>query len=257
MTQIIYGRHPVLAALRQADCLLEEVVIAQGTQGHWLGEVSRRARAAGVRVRELERPALDRLAGTTHHQGILARRATYTYKSESELLDLASNLSEPPLLVAADGLTDPMNLGNLSRSAYASGAHGIIIPKERAAGVTPAVLKAAAGALEFLPIFRVTNLADCLKRLKETGLTIVGTDSRAEKSLYDADLTGPLALVIGSEDKGLRPRVRQQCDLLVAIPMARAEVGSLNAAAAGAVVLFEIRRQRLKIVPSSQFPIPS
>jgi 23S rRNA (guanosine2251-2'-O)-methyltransferase len=257
MTQIIYGRHPVLAALRQADCLLEEVVIAQGTQGHWLGEVRRRARAAGVRVRELERPALDRLAGTTHHQGILARRATYTYKSESELLDLASNLSEPPLLVAADGLTDPMNLGNLSRSAYASGAHGLIIPKERAAGVTPAVLKAAAGALEFLPIFRVTNLADCLKRLKETGLTIVGTDSRAEKSLYDADLTGPLALVIGSEDKGLRPRVRQQCDLLVAIPMARAEVGSLNAAAAGAVVLFEIRRQRLKIVPSSQFPIPS
>jgi len=257
MTQIIYGRHPVLAALRQADCLLEEVVIAQGTQGHWLGEVRRRARAAGVRVRELERPALDRLAGTTHHQGILARRATYTYKSESELLDLASNLSEPPLLVAADGLTDPMNLGNLSRSAYASGAHGLIIPKERAAGVTPAVLKAAAGALEFLPIFRVTNLADCLKRLKETGLTIVGTDSRAEKSLYDADLTGPLALVIGSEDKGLRPRVRQQCDLLVAIPMARAEVGSLNAAAACAVVLFEIRRQRLKIVPSSQFPIPS
>ena len=257
MTQIIYGRHPVLAALRQADCLLEEVVIAQGTQGHWLGEVRRRARAAGVRVRELERPALDRLAGTTHHQGILARRATYTYKSESELLDLASNLSEPPLLVAADGLTDPMNLGNLSRSAYASGAHGLIIPKERAAVVTPAVLKAAAGALEFLPIFRVTNLADCLKRLKETGLTIVGTDSRAEKSLYDADLTGPLALVIGSEDKGLRPRVRQQCDLLVAIPMARAEVGSLNAAAAGAVVLFEIRRQRLKIVPSSQFPIPS
>jgi 23S rRNA (guanosine2251-2'-O)-methyltransferase len=256
MTQIIYGRHPVLAALRQADSSLEEVVIAQGTQGHWLGEVRRLARAAGVRLRELERPALDRLAGTTHHQGILARRGIFAYRSEGELLDLVSGLTEPPLLVAADGLTDPMNLGNLSRSALAAGAHGLIIPRERAAGVTPAVLKAAAGALEFLPLFRVTNLADCLIRLKEPGLTIVGTDSRGEKSLYAADLTGPLALVIGSEDKGLRPRVRQQCDLVVAIPMARAEIGSLNAAAAGAVVLFEIRRQRLEEVPSSEFKVP-
>ncbi|MBI4797114.1 MAG: 23S rRNA (guanosine(2251)-2'-O)-methyltransferase RlmB [Deltaproteobacteria bacterium] len=257
MTQIIYGRHPVLAALRQADCHLEEVVIAQGTQGHWLGEVRRLARALGVRVRELERPALDRLAGTSHHQGILARRATYAYKSEGELLDMVSSLTAPPLLVAADGLTDPMNLGNLSRSALAAGAHGLIIPRERAAGVTPAVLKAAAGALEFLPLFRVTNLADCLRRLKEAGLTIIGSDARVAKNIYDADLTGPLALVIGSEDKGMRARVRQQCDLVVAIPMARQEVGSLNAAAAGAVVLFEIRRQRLGKVPSSKFQVPS
>lgn len=243
--QIIYGRHPVLAALRQADSPLEEVVIAQGTKGHWLGEVRRLARALGVRLRELERPALDRLAGTAHHQGILARRATFAYRSEEELPDLVSGLTEPSLLVAGDGLTDPMNLGNLSRSAWAAGAHGLIIPRDRAVGVTPAVLKAAAGALEFLPIFRVTNLADCLVRLKDTGLTIIGADSRAEMSLYAADLTVPLTLVIGSEDKGLRPRVRQQCDLLVTIPMARPEIGSLNAAAAGAVVLFEIRRQRL------------
>jgi 23S rRNA (guanosine2251-2'-O)-methyltransferase len=252
MTQIIYGRHPVLAALRQADSLLEEVVIARGTKGHWLGEVRCLARAKGVRLKEL-----DRLAGTTHHQGILARRGAYTYRSETELLDLISELTEPPLLVAADGITDPMNLGNLCRSALAAGAHGLIIPKDRAAGVTPAVLKAAAGALEFLPIFRVTNLADCLRRMKDAELTIIGADSRAEKSLYDVDLTIPLALVIGREDKGLRPRVRQQCDLLVSIPMARQEVGSLNAAAAGAVVLFEIRRQRLARVPSSKFQVPS
>ena len=244
MTQIIYGRHPVLAALRRADAPLEEVVIARGTKSHWLVEVRRLARAQGVRLRELERPALDRLAGTTQHQGVLARRGMYTYKSERELLDLVPSLPEPVLLVAADGLTDPMNLGNLSRSAYAAGAQGLIIPKDRAAGVTPAVLKAAAGALEILPLFRVTNLADCLRRLKDAGLTIIGTDSRADQSLYDADLTLPLVLVIGSEDKGLRPRVRQQCDLLVSIPMAAPEIGSLNAAAAGAVVLFEIRRQR-------------
>ncbi|MDD2900998.1 MAG: 23S rRNA (guanosine(2251)-2'-O)-methyltransferase RlmB [Syntrophales bacterium] len=246
MTQIIYGRHPVLAALRQGDSALEEVVIARGTKGHWLGEVRRLARAQGVRLRELDRPALDRLAGTGHHQGILARRATFIYRSETELLDLVAGLAEPALLVAADGLTDPMNLGNLCRSAYAAGAHGLIIPKDRAAGVTPAVLKAAAGALEFLPLFRVTNLADCLIHLQEAGLMIIGTDSQAEKSIYDVDLTGPLVLVIGSEDKGLRPRVRQQCNLLLSIPMARQEVGSLNAAAAGAVVLFEIRRQRLR-----------
>jgi 23S rRNA (guanosine2251-2'-O)-methyltransferase len=233
------------------------VVIAQGTQGHWLGEVRRLAKASGVRLRELERPALDRIAGTTHHQGILARRGIFAYRAETELPDLVSGLTEPALFVAADGLTDPMNLGNLSRSAYAAGAHGLIIPRERAAGVTPAVLKAAAGALEYLPLFRVTNLADCLRRVKETGLFIIGTDSRAEKSLYDADLTGPLAVVIGSEDKGLRPRVRQQCDLIVSIPMARPEIGSLNAAAAGAVVLFEIRRQRLNKVPSSGFRVPS
>lgn len=244
--QIIYGRHAVLAALRRADSPLEEVVIAQGTRGPWLGEVRRLARAAGVRLRELERPALDRLAGNAHHQGIVARRGTYTYRGEAELLDLPSRLPEPALLVAADGLTDPMNLGNLCRSALAAGAHGLIIPKDRAAGVTPAVLKAAAGALESLPLFRVTNLAQCLQRLQETGLTIIGADSRAAASLYDTDLRGPVVLVIGSEDKGLRPRVRQQCHQVLAIPMARPEIGSLNAAAAGAVILFEIRRQRLK-----------
>jgi 23S rRNA (guanosine2251-2'-O)-methyltransferase len=139
-----------------------------------------------------------------------------------------------------------MNLGNLCRSAGAAGAHGLIIPKDRAVGVTPAVAKAAAGALEYLTVYRVTNLADCLKRLKEAGLTVVGTDAQAPASLYDTDLTGPLALVIGSEDKGLRPRVRQQCDLMAAIPLSASGIGSLNAATAGAVALFEARRQRLQ-----------
>jgi 23S rRNA (guanosine2251-2'-O)-methyltransferase len=138
-----------------------------------------------------------------------------------------------------------MNLGNLCRSACAAGAHGLIIPKDRAAGVTPVVAKAAAGALEYLAIYRVTNLADCLARLKDAGLTIVGTDAASSQSIYDTDLTGPLALVVGSEDKGLRPRVRQQCDWVVSIPMAAAEIGSLNAATSGAVALFEARRQRL------------
>jgi len=245
MTQIIYGRHPVLAALRQPESPLEEILVAQGAGGQWVHEVKRLARAAGVRLRLAERAALDRVCGTPNHQGILARRGSYVYRGLAELLDDVARLTEPALLVAADSLTDPMNLGNLCRSALAAGAHGIIIPKDRAAGVTPVVIKAAAGALEYLAVYRVTNLADCLARLKDAGLAIVGTDAAASESIYAADLTRPLALVIGSEDKGLRPRVRQQCDLVASIPMAAPEIGSLNAAASGAVALFEARRQRI------------
>jgi 23S rRNA (guanosine2251-2'-O)-methyltransferase len=245
MTAIIYGRHPVLAALRQADTPLEEIIVAQGAGGKWLNEVRRLARAAGIRLRVQDRIALDRLCGTQNHQGIAARRGSYVYRSEAELLNDLAGLGEPALLVAADGLTDPMNLGNLCRSACAAGAHGLIIPKDRAAGVTATVAKAAAGALEYLPIYRVTNLADCLKRLKDAGLAIIGAAADAPQPIYEADLTKPLALVIGREDKGMRPRVRQQCDLVLAIPMAAPEIGSLNAATSGAVALFEARRQRL------------
>ena len=158
---------------------------------------------------------------------------------------VSDSLTGPALLVAADSLTDPMNLGNLCRSAFAAGAHGIIIPKDRAAGVTPVVIKAAAGALEYLPVYRVTNLADCLGSLRDAGLAIIGAAADAPQSIYDTDLTQPLVLVIGSEDKGLRPRVRKQCDLVASIPMAAPEIGSLNAATSGAVALFEARRQRL------------
>jgi 23S rRNA (guanosine2251-2'-O)-methyltransferase len=245
MSQIIYGRHPVLAALRQPDTPLEEIIVAQGAGGAWLHEVRRLARTAGVRLRLQERWMLDRLCGTPNHQGIAARRGSYSYRSEAELLDGLAMLAAPALLVAVDGLTDPMNLGNLCRSALAAGAHGLIIPKDRAVGVTPTVAKAAAGALEYLAVYRVTNLADCLGRLKEAGLAVIGTAAEASQTLYDTDLTLPLVLVIGSEDKGLRPRVRQQCDLVVAISMAAPAIGSLNAATAGAVALFEARRQRL------------
>ena len=248
MDQIIYGRHPVVAALRQPDSPLEEIIVAQGVKGAWLHEVKRLARAAGVRLRLQERAALDRLCGTPNHQGILARRGSYVYRGLVELLDGLALLSGPALLVAADSLTDPMNLGNLCRSACAAGAQGLIIPKDRAAGVTPVVIKAAAGALEYLPVYRVTNLADCLGRLKDAGLAIVGADAASPQTIYDTDLTQPLALVIGSEDKGLRPRVQKQCDLIASIPMAEQEIGSLNAATAAAVALFEARRQRLRAI---------
>jgi 23S rRNA (guanosine2251-2'-O)-methyltransferase len=245
MTTIIYGRQPVLAALRQQDTPLEEILVAEGLGGRIFSEVRDLARVAGVRLKQVPRSALDRLCRTANHQGLAARRAVFEYQELEELLAGLVGLKEPALLVVADSLTDPMNLGNLCRSALAAGVHGLIIPKDRAAGVTPVVIKAAAGALEVLPVCRVTNLAETLKRLKEENLWVVGAEAGASQSLYDADLTMPLALVIGGEDTGIRPRVKQQCDLLVAIPFASEAVSSLNAAAAGAVALFEIRRQRL------------
>jgi len=244
MTTIIYGRQPVVAALRQGKAPLEEILVAEGVGGRFLSEVRDLARSAGVRLRQVPRPALDRLCRTSNHQGVAARRAVFAYQDLEALLEGLAEQKDPALLVAADSLTDPMNLGNLCRSALAAGAHGLIIPKDRAAGVTPAVIKAAAGALEVLPVCRVTNLAATLMRLKDAGLWVMGTDSGAPRSLYDADLTVSLALVIGGEDTGIRPRVRQQCDELLAIPLASEAVGSLNAAAAGAVALFEIQRQR-------------
>jgi 23S rRNA (guanosine2251-2'-O)-methyltransferase len=245
MTTIIYGRQPVLAALRQKSAPLEEVLVAEGMGGRILAEVRDLARSAGVRLKPVPRSALDRLCSTANHQGLAARRGSFAYLDLEDLLAGLAGLPEPALLVVADSLTDPMNLGNLCRSALAAGAHGLIIPKDRAAGVTGAVIKAAAGALETLPVCRVTNLSETLKRLQEENMWVVGAEAGASQSLYEADLTGPLALVIGGEDTGIRPRVRQHCDLLLAIPLAPQAVGSLNAAAAGAVALFEIRRQRL------------
>ena len=247
MTTIIYGRQPVLAALRRKEGPLEEILVAEGLGGRTFSEVRELARNAGVRLKQVPRSALDRLCRTANHQGLAARRAVFAYQELEELLEKLAGLRDPALLVVADSLTDPMNLGNLCRSALAAGAHGLIIPKDRAAGITPAVIKAGAGALEVLPVCRVTNLAETLIRLKEADLWVVGADAGATQSLYETDLTMPLALVIGGEDTGIRPRVRQQCDLLVAIPFASQAIGSLNAASAGAVALFEIRRQRLAL----------
>ena len=205
MTEIIYGRHPVLAALRRPESPLEEVIVAQGVGGPWLDEVRRLARAAKVRFRVQERAALDRLCGTPHHQGIMARRGAYVYLSESDLLDRLPELTEPALLVAADSLTDPMNLGNLCRSALSAGAHGVIIPKDRAVGVTPAVAKAAAGALEYLPVYRVTNLAQCLMQLKDAGLFVIGTDAGAAKPFTRPTSPGPWSWSSAAKKRACAP----------------------------------------------------
>jgi 23S rRNA (guanosine2251-2'-O)-methyltransferase len=224
---------------------VEEVLIARGSGARWFEEVKALAQKHGVRFRLVEPARLQRLAGTVNHQGIAARTFGYHYCPETELWERLGQAGQSALAVVADCLQDPMNLGNLIRTAQAMGAQGVILPKNRAVGVTSAVAKAAAGALAHIPVCRVTNLAEAIFRLKDLGLWVIGAEAAAPKHLYAADLTGPVALVIGGEGQGLRPRVERACDLVLAIPMTSGKITSLNAATAGAVFLYEILRQRI------------
>ena len=180
MGQLIYGRQAVLAALRGPAGPLEEVLVAEGQDEGFVRQVRHLARAAGVPLKVMPRAALDRLCGRGRHQGVAARRGDFAYVSLEEMVEVVAGAGATPLLVAGDSLQDPMNLGNLCRSALAAGAQGVIIPKDRAAAVTPAVLKAAAGALESLPVARVTNLAESLIRLKAAGLWVAGLEAGAD-----------------------------------------------------------------------------
>jgi len=203
-------------------------------------------------VREAPREKLDRLAGTDRHQGVVAVVADYRYRELGELLEGARAAGAPPLVVVLDGIEDPQNLGAIIRSAHALGAHGVVIPKDRAAGITPAAAKASAGAVEHCPVARVTNLAQALERLKEAGVWTVATDASADEPISAVDLTVPTALVIGSEGAGVRPLVRRTCDRVARIPM-QGKVGSLNASASAAIALYEVLRQRT----AAKKPAPS
>lgn len=241
----LYGVHPVRELLRAGGEGLVELWLAEGGERvRALEEVVRMARAAGGRVREAPRAKLDRLAGTERHQGVVAVVGDYRYRQLEDLLELARAAEEPALVVVLDGLEDPQNLGAVVRSAHALGAHGVVIPKDRAAGITAAAAKASAGAVEHCAVARVTNLAQALETLKGAGVWTVATDADAPEELSLIDLTVPTALVIGSEGGGVRPLVRRTCDRLARIPM-RGKVGSLNAAASAAIALYEAARQRL------------
>lgn len=203
------------------------------------------ARERGIPIKEVPREELDRRALSRAHQGVIALVAPKEMTDVDAMIELARSRGEPPLIVVAAEIQDPQNLGSLIRSAEAAGAHGLIFPRHRSAPLSPAVLKASAGAAEYLLLSEVTNLSRCLEELKERGLWVCGADQNAEKVCYEVDLTGPLALVVGGEGRGIPRLVRERCDFLVRIPMS-GRVGSLNAAVAGAVLLFEILRQRRK-----------
>ena len=243
MSRFIYGANPVLEAIRAHPQEIVRILVERGHDGrpsHGAERVVQAAHEAGVRVEDAPRGELQRRASGGAHQGIGAELSEFHY---AELDDLLLPSAQKPFLVVLDGVTDPQNLGALARSAQALGAHGLVLPKDRAAGVTPAAFKAAAGALERFPVARVTNLSRALEELKERSVWTVALAADAERDLSQIDLTSGIALVLGGEGKGVRPLVRRSCDHEARIPM-HGGVGSLNVGAAGAIAFFEVARQR-------------
>jgi 23S rRNA (guanosine2251-2'-O)-methyltransferase len=238
---ILSGIHPVAEALR-AGTALERIVIAQGAGGPRLQEIIDLARRASVPVRFEPRASLERLAGSSAHQGVIALGAARKYA------DLES-VAEAEMLVVLDGVEDPHNLGAIIRTAHAAGAGAAIIPERRAASVTDVVAKAAAGALEHLPVVRVTNINRALEELKERGYWIYGLDERGTQAHDQTDYAQRSVLVLGGEGKGLHEQVRKHCDVIVRIPMA-GKISSLNVSVAAGVVLFEWRRRKGSAAPS-------
>jgi 23S rRNA (guanosine2251-2'-O)-methyltransferase len=231
VADVVYGRHPVREALRGRRRVIEVLTTARGADAGWL-------EGTRVAVRAVGRDALDALAGSPDHQGVVARVEPYPYADADALA-----AAERPLLVALDGITDPQNLGAVARAAECAGAGGLIVPRHRAAHVTPAVCRASAGAVEHLPVAIVPNLADWLLEIRRPGLWTYGADADGRLPYTHADLADGTVLVIGAEGSGLRPRVRQACDAIVSIPL-HGHVESLNAGAAASVLLFEAARQR-------------
>ncbi len=240
--EIIYGINPVLEALRSSRRAFE-LFVASGARDNRLERLLKLAAEKGVSVRQREKGDLARLCGTDHHQGVALRVESFAYVDLADILACWRESGESGLLLVLDGVQDPHNLGALIRSAACAGAHGVIIPTDRAAQVTPVVEKVSAGAVETVPIAQVTNIARTLEELKEAGFWIYGADSSAVSSVFDQDVRGNVALVIGSEGEGMRPLVQKRCDLLVKIPL-KGGVSSLNASVSGGILLFEVVRQR-------------
>lgn len=238
----IEGRNPVIEALRSGRPLVK-IMIARGIEPAFARNVRFLARNAGVPVVEIERAHLDSMALTRKHQGVIAIGAAVRYREADELLDGTGDGGQPPFIVVLDGIEDPQNLGAIIRTCDAVGATGVIIPKRRACGLTGAVARASAGAVEHVACARVANLAGEVERLKAKGLWAIGADTGAARTVYEADLTGPLAVVIGSEGRGISSIVKSKCDLLVRIPL-RGHTSSLNASVAAAVIAYETLRQR-------------
>ena len=240
---IIEGRNAVIEALR-AGTAVDKIYLQRGETDRTLGHIASRARAAGIVVVEADRRKLDAMSRTHAHQGVIALCAVREYAGVEDILRLAEDRGEAPLLVICDELSDPHNLGAVIRTAECAGAHGVIIPKRRSAGLTAVVAKTSAGAVAHVPVARVPNLPALLEELKQRGIWVFGTAADGSTPLYGADLKGPAAIVIGSEGGGMGRLVAQRCDFLVSIPM-RGKLNSLNASAAAAIMLYEAVRQRM------------
>lgn len=239
---LIEGRNAVNEAMR-AGRSIDKLFVARGTGDSALGRIISRAKERGIAVVTVDRRKLDEMSVTGSHQGVIAIAAVTEYASVDDIFALAEERGEAPFIVVCDEISDVHNLGAVIRSAECAGAHGVIIPKRRSAGLTAVVDKTSAGAAEYLPVARVPNIPAVLRELKERGVWVYGAAAEGESGMWQTDLTGPICLVIGSEGEGLGRLVRECCDVLVSIPM-RGRVSSLNASAAAAVLIYEVLRQR-------------
>ena len=240
---VIEGRNAVIEALR-AGTAIDKIYLAKGDTDSALGHIANTARANGVVVVNADRRKLDEMSRTHAHQGVIAVAAVREYASIEDIFQRAEEQGEAPLIVLCDELSDPHNLGAILRTAECAGAHGVIIPKRRSAGLTAIVAKTSAGAVSHIPVARVPNLTALMKELQKRGVWIFGAEMNGTTSLYEADLKGPAAIVIGSEGSGMSRLVAETCDFTVSIPM-KGKINSLNASAAAAILLYEAVRQRL------------
>ena len=241
--ELIEGRNAVIEALR-AGRAIDKIYLARGDVDKTLGHIASRAREKGVVVVECDRRKLDFMSRTHAHQGVIALCAVRDTCSIDDIFAIAEQRGEPPFVIVCDEISDPHNLGAIIRSAECAGAHGVVIPKRRSAGLTAIVDKASAGAAEHMLIARVPNLPAALDTLKSRGLWVYGTAADGQSGLWNTDFTGPMALVIGSEGDGMGRLVRESCDFTVSLPM-KGKVSSLNASTAAGIVMYEVLRQRL------------
>lgn len=241
MEDIIYGRNPVIEALDSGH-EINKMLILEASRDKTLQKVIDKAKEKKILIQYVDRKQLDKVSDGENHQGVIAYVSPYHYVTVDELLEGAKSKNEFPLLIICDEITDPHNLGSLIRTANAVGAHGIIIPKRRSAAINQTVVKTSCGAVEYVPVARVTNITQTIKQLKSEGVWVVGTDMQGE--LYTgANLKGSLAIVIGNEGDGISRLVKESCDFMVSLPM-KGEVSSLNASVAGGIILYEVLRQR-------------
>lgn len=239
---LIEGRNAVTEALRSGRAI-NKVFLADGDTDKSLGRLAAMAKDAGAVVVRIDRRKLNDMSPTGAHQGIIAAVAAHEYASLEDILALAESRGEAPLIVLCDELSDPHNLGAIIRTAECAGAHGVVIPKRRSVGLTAVVGKASAGALEYMPVARVSNITAAIRELKQRGVWVYGTAADGDADLYHADLKGPSAIVIGNEGAGMSRLVAESCDLKVCIPM-KGRISSLNASASAAILLYEAVRQR-------------
>ncbi|CAK7036526.1 MAG: Putative TrmH family tRNA/rRNA methyltransferase [Peptostreptococcus russellii] len=238
---IIEGRNPVLEALKN-DREIDKIMVNKAAKEGSIKKIVAMAKEKKVILQQVDRHKLDEMSESHSHQGVIAIISEYKYYELDEVLEIPKEKGEDPFFIILDGITDPHNLGSIIRTADAVGAHAVIIPKRRSAQITPVVAKASAGAVEYVPVCKVTNIANTIKTLKENGLWIAAVDMDGE-SFFRQNLSGALALVVGSEGSGISRLVKENCDFTVSMPMS-GNVTSLNASVAGGILLYEVYRQR-------------